>query len=403
MTRTSTELPRLDREQEGTAWKALAKSAVAPVLGLAFAFVMLALQRNALPPYYARILLDVGIAMMLAVSLNIVNGMTGQFSIGHAGFMALGGYTAGMVTYYGSLALWGSASKTPGLFSAGEWLLPLGCLAGALVAAIAGYIVGLPSLRLRGDYLAIVTLGFGEIMRVLLQQTNKKLEPSEFASATWGDFFPPPVGAALGFNGLPTYTNLFWVYLFLSLTVIIAYRLKQSGIGRSMIAIREDEIAAHAMGVNVTRVKVRSFIIAAALAGAAGGLYAHELGVTLAPTDAGFAKSFDLIIMTVLGGNGSISGVMVAAVLVTILPELLRTIGAPLAGVLQSFSDQLPGFLQRVIAIPIDILNNFENYRLIVYALLLISMMLIRPQGLFGSREVWDWFMKRRPARKAVA
>ncbi len=349
----------------------LLKSSVAPILGVVLAFGMLALQKNVLPLYYTRILLDVGIAMMLAVSLNIVNGMTGQFSIGHAGFMALGGYTAGMVTYYGSLALWGSAAKIPGMFSAGEWLLPLGCLAGAVVAALAGYIVGLPSLRLKGDYLAIVTLGFGEIMRVLLQQTNRKLETwDQVRNAKWSELIPPPVGMALGFDGLPTYTNLFWVTLFLSLTVIIAYRLKQSGIGRSMIAVREDEIAAHSMGVNITRVKVRSFVIAAALAGAAGGLYAHEIGVTLTPTDAGFAKSFDLIIMTVLGGNGSISGVMIAAAVVTILPEWLR---------------------------------NVADYRLIVYAIVLILMMLLRPQGLFGSREIWDWFTSRSSTRKGVA
>jgi branched-chain amino acid transport system permease protein len=347
---------------------------------------------------------------MLAVSLNIVNGMTGQFSIGHAGFMALGGYTAGLVTYYsllwrfGSMVNWGTTAKNAGLWESGQLLLPVACLAGAAVAALAGYIVGLPSLRLRGDYLAIVTLGFGEILRVLLQQTNRKLDTWEqVQNASWRDLIPPPVGMALGFNGLPTFTNLFWVYLFLSLTVIIAYRLKQSGIGRSMIAVREDEIAAHAMGVNITRVKVRSFVIAAALAGAAGGLYAHEIGVTLTPTDAGFAKSFDLIIMTVLGGNGSISGVMVAAVVVTMLPELLRTIGPPIADSLQSLSDMLPGVLQRVMSVPIDIFRNFEGYRLIVYALLLIAMMLMRPKGLLGTREIWELFSRRRTSRKAVA
>ncbi len=373
----SPDLAPLPPAEEGSAWRSLMTSAIAPVVALAFAFVMLGLQKNVLPLYYARILLDVGIAMMLAVSLNIVNGMTGQFSIGHAGFMAIGGYTAGMVTYYsllwkfGSMSVWAATAKNGGFIESGQWLLPLGCLAGALAAAIAGYLVGLPSLRLRGDYLAIVTLGFGEIMRVLLQQTNRKLETWEqVQNAKWSELIPPPVGMALGFDGLPTFTNMFWVYLLLSLTVIIAFRLKQSGIGRSMIAVREDEIAAHAMGVNITRVKVRSFVIAAALAGAAGGLYAHELGVTLTPTDAGFAKSFDLIIMTVLGGKGSISGVMIAAAVVTILPEWLR---------------------------------NVEQYRLIVYALVLILMMLLRPQGLFGSHEVWDWFVKRRSSRKAVA
>jgi branched-chain amino acid transport system permease protein len=359
-------------QQGGSIPVSLLRSAIAPAIGLGLACIMLALQsRGVINHFYTRMLLDIGIAMMMAVSLNIVNGMTGQFSIGHAGFMALGGYTAGIVTYYGSLAFWNSASDQPGLFPAGEWLLPAGCLAGALVAAIAGYVVGLPSLRLRGDYLAIVTLGFGEIMRVLLQQTNRQLDSwDQVKNAKWSQLIPPPVGGSLGFTQLPTYTNLFWVTLFLSLTVIIAYRLKRSGIGRSMIAVREDEIAAHAMGVNITRVKVRSFVIAASLAGAAGGLYAHVLGVTLEPSVAGFARSFDYIIMTVLGGKGSITGVMFAAAIVTVLPEMLR---------------------------------DYAQYRLIVYALMLIIMMLVRPQGLFGSREIWDWFIKGSKSRKAVA
>jgi branched-chain amino acid transport system permease protein len=330
---------------------------------LCVGFALAAAIHFALPPlvgtYYARIATDVGIAMILAVSLNIVNGLTGQFSIGHAGFMALGGYTAGFVTYYGSLLLWGSYAEHGGLFGAGNCLFVLSCVVGGLVAAGAGYVVGLPSLRLRGDYLAIVTLGFGEIVRVILQRTGPILgDVAAVRDASWGDFIPPPVGGALGFDNLPKYTSLFWTYAFLTVTAVAAYRLKQSSLGRAMISIREDEIAAQAMGVNIARVKVLAFIMAAFFAAMAGGLIAHERGVLISPRDAGFQRSFDYLIMVVLGGRGSISGVMLAAALLTMLPEVLR---------------------------------GFSDYRLIIYALLLIAMMLFRPQGLFGIHEVWDF------------
>jgi branched-chain amino acid transport system permease protein len=315
-------------------------------------------------PYNSRIVMDVGIAIVLAVSLNIVNGLTGQFSIGHAGFMAIGGYCSGFITYYGSLWLWEATGKQGGFLGTGEWLFAASCLMGGFVAAGLGYIVGLPSLRLRGDYLAIVTLGFGEILRVVLQQTGKTFEDATtFQQATLRDWVPPPVGGAIGFDGLPKYTNLFWVYTVVTITVVVAYRLKQSSIGRAMIAIREDEIAAQAMGVNIARQKVLAFVLAAFFAGTAGGLYAHESGVILSPRDAGFQRSFDYVIMTVLGGRGSITGVMLAAAILTALPEFLR---------------------------------DFDQYRLLVFALLLIGMMLLRPQGLFGIRELWDFFPLRR-------
>ncbi|MBX3441063.1 MAG: branched-chain amino acid ABC transporter permease [Planctomyces sp.] len=353
--------------QDESLLRAALKGLVVPLCGVAFAFGVWSLEGRVLDAYDTVTAMNIGVAMMLAVSLNIVNGMTGQFSIGHAGFMALGGYTSGMVTYYGSLLLWGTAARQGGPFGAGEWLFAASCVAGGLVSACAGYVVGLPSLRLRGDYLAIVTLGFGEILRVLLQQTNRVIGSREgLAEAKWRELIPPPVGGAVGFNGLPKYTNLFWVGLFLSLTVIFAVRLKRSAIGRSMIAIREDEIASYSVGVNVTRVKVRSFVIAAFLAGVAGGLYAHRIGVNIEPRDAGFQRSFEYIIMTVLGGKGSVTGSMIAASILTYLPEWLR---------------------------------DFDRYRMIIYASLLIAMMLLRPQGLLGSREIWDflpWFRKRR-------
>ncbi len=265
-------------------------------------------------PYYTRIIVDSGIAIILAVSLNIVNGMTGQFSLGHAAFLALGGYTAGMITFYGSMLMWNTPAKHGGFLGSGELLFVAACLAGGIVATIAGYIVGLPSLRLKGDYLAIVTLGFGEILRVVLQQTRPVIDSAAaLHEATASQLWPPPVGGAVGFNGLPKYTNLFWVYAFATLMLVVAFRLKRSSIGRAMISVREDEFAAQAMGVNVARVKVLAFMIAAFFAGMAGGLYAHESGLIISPREAGFQRSLDYVLMTVLGGRGSISGVMLAA------------------------------------------------------------------------------------------
>jgi len=341
------------------------------IVGIGLALLMHYLLPEAIGPYPSRLVLDAGIAMTLAVSLNIVNGMAGQFSIGHAGFMALGGYAAGLLTYYGSMYLWDSPARHGGFLGSGEWLFAASCLVGGFVAAGAGYVVGLPSLRLRGDYLAIVTLGFGEIMRVLLQQTNDVLDDWESVkSASLGQLIPPPAGGALGFGGLPKYTSLFWVYAFLSITVIAAHRLKHSSLGREMISVREDEIAAQAMGVSITRQKVRAFVLAAFFAGVGGGLYAHESGLIINPNDAGFQRSFEFVIMAVLGGKGSVTGVMLAAFLLTLLPEVLR---------------------------------EFDQYRLIMYALLLIIMMLVRPQGLFGVHEIWDYLPRRRRRREQSA
>lgn len=345
----------------------IVSSSVPIVIGIAIAAAL----HFALPAgeFYTKIVMDVGIAIILAVSLNIVNGMTGQFSLGHAAFMALGGYATGLVTYYGSMLLWGTTLRYGGFLGAGEWLFVVGCFFAGVIGMLAGYVVGLPSLRLRGDYLAIVTLGFGEILRVLLQQTNPIIDNiNDLRSAHLSQLVPPPVGGAVGFNGLPAYTNVFWVYTFVAVTLVVAFRLKQSSLGRAMIAVREDEFAAQAIGVNVARVKVLAFMMAAFFAGAAGGLYAHESGNIIRPQDAGFQRSLDYVLMTVLGGRGSVSGVALAAILLTVLPEPLR---------------------------------EFDQYRLIVYALLLIGMMLLRPEGLFGIHEIWDYWTTRSEKRAA--
>src|SRR5437867_12120212 len=193
-----------------------------------------------LDPYHFQILIYIGINIIFAVSLNLINGITGQFSIGHAGFMAIGAYVSAYITYYFGPGLL-SAEKTggppPGL--AGEATLLLALVAGGLAAAGAGYIVGLPSVRLRGDYLAIVTLGFGEIIRVFILNIDA-------------------IGGSRGFSGIPQLSNFFWVYLVVLITIVTIRNLIRSSYGRAFVSIRDDEIAAEAMGVDTTRFKVLS-------------------------------------------------------------------------------------------------------------------------------------------------
>ncbi len=355
------------------------------VFGLVIAFALQSLVAPMIGPFYAKMLLDIGIAIVLASSLNIVNGFAGQFSIGHAGFMMVGGYAAALVTYYGSIKLGWIAPDAYGVdvhggfMGSGDALFMFACVFGGVVAALAGLVVGLPSLRLRGDYLAIVTLGFGEIVRVLVQQSSEVLEPKVAAGATLLDAVKH-IGGPLGFTGTPTYVSatpwienaageqtghagIFFTFMFVAIVLIAAYRLKSSSHGRALLAVRENEIAAEAMGVNTARAKVSAFVMAAFFAGVGGALFAHEIGTTLNPKELGFQKSIDLVIMVVLGGMGSITGVVLAATILTILPELFR---------------------------------EFAQYRMPVYALALIIVMIVRPQGLFGIKELWDLKVWRR-------
>jgi branched-chain amino acid transport system permease protein len=306
------------------------------------------------PPmrYYNRIIVMIGINITLAVSLNIINGHAGQFSLGHAGFMAIGAYSAAYLTvYYFSPFV----DKFPeGGLQHAVWqnvLFIVAVLFGGLVSAIAGYVVGLPSLRLRGDYLAIVTLGFGEIIRVIILNVDK-------------------VGAARGFTGIPTWNNFFWVFFFAVMTVIISKRLVASSVGRAFLAIREDQIAAEAMGVDTTKYKVKAFIIGSCLAGIAGGLFAHYSPAYLNPTMFTFIKSFEVVAMVVLGGLGSITGSIIAAIILTFLPEGLRAV-----------KDFIPGG---------------RDPRMVIYSIMLIVLMLTRPQGLFGRKELWQFLPKRK-------
>jgi len=278
--------------------------------------------------YYLGIAIDVGINIILAVSLNLINGHTGQFSLGHAGFMAVGGYTAAAITL--ALAQAFPAAATPVLFIAA-------LLAGGLMAALAGLAVGVPTLRLRGDYLAIVTLGFGEIIRVIFENMDA-------------------VGAASGLKGIPNYTNFFWAWAFAAITVYVITSIVNSTYGRGFIAVHDDEVAASAMGINPVRYKVTAFVVGAFFAGIAGGLYAHHKQF-LSPTGFDFMKSIDIVVMVILGGMGRTTGVIIAAVLLTLLPEFLR---------------------------------GFAEYRMIIYSLLIIVLMIVRPQGLFAFGKKSD-------------
>lgn len=294
-------------------------------------------------PYYYDITLSIGINIILAVSLNLVNGYTGQFSLGHAGFMSVGAYAAACFTTYGAGML--GLLKPLGGFLSVTLFFGLALLAGGLAAGAAGFVVGVPSLRLKGDYLAIVTLGFGEIIKVIIENVDA-------------------LGGSRGFSVSAVYTNFFWVYGLAAITVYVVLNLVNSTYGRGFLTVRDDEIAAEAMGINTTKYKVLAFSLAAFFAGIAGGLYAH-FKQFINPEGFNFLKSVDVVTMVILGGMGSTGGAVVAAILLTILPEVLRSIAD---------SPSLPHWLG-------PLLGN----RMIPYSLLLILLMLMRPQGLFGG------------------
>jgi branched-chain amino acid transport system permease protein len=280
-----------------------------------------------------------GLDLVFQAGLTLINGFTGQFSIGHAGFMAVGAYSSAYfsVTYGMNLANSLGGGKL-------GWIIALviTTLVGAAVAGVAGLAVGIPSLRLKGDYLAIVTLGFGQIIVVFLNNIEA-------------------VGGARGYSGIPIIKSFFWIFLIAILTIVIVYNIVNSGFGRALISIRDDELAAEAMGVNTTRYKVMAFVISSAMAGAGGVLLAHFDGY-LNPKSFEFIKSFEILIMIILGGLGSIVGSVLGAIVLTILPEGLR---------------------------------GFAEYRMVIYSLLLIILMITRPQGLLGSTDAFKGLRKR--------
>ena len=386
----------------------LAAQSLLPLLaGIALsAFVAFGLQ-PLMKQFHVKVLTDIGINAVLAVSLTMVNGFTGQFSLGHAAFMALGGYAAVALTYYGSFLIWGSAAVQSGFLAPGQLLFVLACVGGGLVAAGFGWVVGLPSLRLRGDYLAIVTLGFAEIVRILIQQTGEVKYTLETVRQASPLDLAVSLGGSLGFTGIPKYTSLFWVGVAVTAVLLVAHRLKASSFGRAFLSIREDEIAAEAMGVPIARYKVQAFVLAAFFAGIAGALFAHEVGTALNPVELGFQKSIEIVIMVVLGGMGSISGAAFAAVLLTVLPEWLRqpthvwplglvivvamvllSRGRNRRGAIVLATLVIAAEIARTIALARGV--NLAEYRMIFYSISLILMMILRPQGLLGIREIWE-------------
>jgi len=312
---------------------------VAPFLA---ALPILWVVQGALPSYYAFVFINIAVNVILAVSLNVVNGFTGQFSIGHAAFMAVGAYTAALVTT--GMEAFQLAGLPPGTSDALVFFLALA--AGMAMASLAGLMVGTPSLRLRGDYLAIVTLGFGEIIRVVIENTRV-------------------LGQATGISGLPASTSVVWAGMGVVATVVMARRLLLSTQGRALLAIREDEVAAEAMGVDTVGWKVRAFVISAAFAGLAGALLVHKIQL-VTPRMFTFVKSMEVVVMVVLGGMGSITGSIVAATLLTVALESLQAA---------------------------------DQYRMVIFSWLLIVLMLARPRGLFGTREIWEtvprWLRRR--------
>jgi branched-chain amino acid transport system permease protein len=286
------------------------------VLILVYSVVQFLINRGAIDSYILLNVAIIGINIILAVSLNLITGFTGQFSLGHAAFMSIGAYTSAVITAKLGYPFY-TAVTLAGIF-----------------AAAAGVLIGIPTLRLKGDYLAIATLGFGEIVRIILLNTDY-------------------VGGATGLNDIPPYTNWTWLFFMTLGTVVIIRNFTKSYHGRACIAIREDEIAAEASGINTTYYKVMAFSIGAFFAGIAGALYANNF-YFIKPDSFGFMKSIDILVIVVFGGMGSISGSIVGAIALSVISLLLQSI---------------------------------PELRMVVYALILFIIMVYRPQGLLGNGE----------------
>jgi len=297
------------------------------IMGFSYIILEVLNRIGILNSYYLQIIMFAGINIIMTISLNLVNGFTGQFSIGHAGFMGVGAYASAVIT-----TLLFNTTSWPVYFQVPIFLLSL--LAGGIMAGIVGFLIGLPSLRLKGDYLAIVTLGFGELLRAIIRLIDY-------------------VGGPRGLAGIPRYTNLFWVFLFTILAIYAARNFVNSSYGRACISIRENEVASETMGVDTTKYKILSFTFASFMAGVAGGLFAHLL-MFLQPDSFSFLKSIDFLVFLYTGGMSSISGSIVSAGVLTAVPEFMR-------------------FLAK--------------WRIVIYGVLLVVLILKRPEGLYGGKE----------------
>ena len=293
----------------------------AVVLTLIYIVLMFLVNQGIIGEYYLRLMKQIGIFLVAALGLNLILGFTGQFTMGHAAFMSIGAY--------------GSAIMTKN-FNAP---FPIALLVGIILSAILAALIGYPIIRLKGDYLAICTLGFGEIVKVIIQNVDY-------------------VGGARGISGIPGSTSFLIVFICAALCYAILKNLIHSSKGRAIMSIREDEIAAEAMGINSTKYKMTAFIIGSSMAGLAGGLYAH-FNSFIDPASFGFSKSIELITYVVLGGMGSLSGSVIGTSILIFLPEALRGLS-----------------------------DVFKTYRILIYAILLVVMMIFRPQGILGTKEI---------------
>ncbi len=315
--------------------------------------------------------------VVVALSLNVINGMAGQFSIGHAGFVGIGAYTAAVVAGHLHQKL-GTEDPT---FANSFIVMPASILAAAAMSALFGLIVGLPSLRLKGDYLAIVTMGFAEIFRLVLATASPTAEKGTFSH------WVSQLGGQQGYagpddKGIVQYAGPFWIVGGMLFAIVVAWRLKFSGWGRALRALREDEIAASAVGVDPTRYKVTSFVIAAIGAGVAGALLAgmRDGNPTVQPEQFTFMYSFDAVTMVILGGSGSVSGAVVGGIFVTVTVRMIEQLQH--LDSIQDFRIAHPDF-------------DLNALRMVVYAAVLILVMVLRPAGLFGENEI----VKPKPGR----
>ncbi|SKC88816.1 branched-chain amino acid ABC transporter permease [Maledivibacter halophilus] len=336
---------------------------------LAFVILLFILNAN-LGLYKMRIFNLCGIYVILALSLNLINGFVGLFSLGHAGFMAVGAYTSALLTM-------SSEAKEMNFFLEPivPWLknvpfplnqFPVALIIAGIVAAVAGFLVGAPVLKLRDDYLAIATLGFGEIIRVIFTNTQ---------SLTNG-----PLGIKglpnIGITGNPKEIIL-WTWGVALITIIFMVLLINSSYGRAFKAIREDEVAAEAMGINLFKHKMMGFVIGSFFAGIGGALLGHLMG-TIDPLMFRFLLTFNIVLIVVLGGIGSITGSVISAVIVTISMEALRVLDTDI---------QIGGY----------IIKGISGMRMVVFSTLLMLVILFYQRGLMGTNEFsWDWILRKK-------
>ncbi|QTA38246.1 branched-chain amino acid ABC transporter permease [Thermosipho ferrireducens] len=337
------------------------------IIGMA---ILLWVARETLDTYRLRVLDLMAIYAIMAVSLNLINGITGILSLGHAGFILIGAYTSSLLTLTPAQKVSSFIIQPVNPFIQNLHAnFFVATIAGGILAAVAAFIIGWPVLRLSGDYLAIASLGFAEVIRIVALNAQ---------SVTNG---------ALGLKGIPAYTNTWWAWGWLLVTVIFMVSLVKSSYGRALLAIREDRIAAESMGINVFKHELMSFVIGAFFAGIAGALYAHWL-TTIDPriTTLGPILTFYILIMIVLGGLGSISGSVVGGILFALLMEWLRNLEDPFS---------IFGF---------DFPNGIKGMRLLVISAIFISTMIFWNRGIFGRSELtWNGiysFFKKRGGKK---